>query len=118
MLFVLIGLEVLVLDFKDAYFIGCTLVIPIIILARYISVELPLMFLRLFRNIPKVKGFIMTWSGLRGGVSIALALSLPQDSPRDVILILTYIVVVYSIIVQGLTLGPAVQWYKKKIGVE
>ncbi len=117
-LFVLIGLEVLVLDFKDAYFIGCAFAIPIIILARYISVEVPLMFLRFFRSIPKVKGFIMTWCGLRGGVSIALALSLPKDSPRDVILILTYIVVVFSIIVQGLTLGPAVNQYKKRIGTQ
>jgi len=117
-LFVLIGLEVLVLDFKDAYFIGCTLAIPIIIVARYVSVEVPLLFLRLFRRIPVVKGFIMTWSGLRGGVSIALALSLPQESPRDVILILTYIVVVFSIIVQGITLGPAVRWYKKRVGID
>jgi CPA1 family monovalent cation:H+ antiporter len=117
-LFVLIGLEVLVLDFKDVYFIGCTLAIPIIIIARYVSVEVPLLFLRLFRKIPIVKGFIMTWSGLRGGVSIALALSLPQDSPRDVILILTYIVVVFSIIIQGLTLGQAVKWYKKRVGIE
>jgi CPA1 family monovalent cation:H+ antiporter len=117
-LFVLIGLEVLGLDFKDSYFIGCILAIPIIIVARYVSVEVPLLFLRLFRKIPIVKGFIMTWSGLRGGVSIALALSLPQDSPRDVILILTYIVVVFSIIIQGLTLGQAVKWYKKRVGIE
>lgn len=117
-LFVLIGLEVLILNFKQTYFIGCSLVIPVIIIARYVSVEFPLVFLRFFRPIPKIKGFIMTWSGIRGGVSIALALSLPEDSPRDIILILTYIVVVFSIIVQGLTLGPAVRWYKKRLGIE
>ena len=112
-LFVLIGLEVLILNFEHTYFLGCSLVIPVIIIARYVSVEFPLMFLRLFRKIPKIKGFIMTWSGIRGGVSIALALSLPDDSPRDILLVLTYIVVVFSILVQGLTLGPAVRWYKK-----
>ncbi len=117
-LFVLIGLEVLVLNFEGTYFLGCSLVIPVIIIARYISVEFPLVFLRLFRSIPKIKGFIMTWSGIRGGVSIALALSLPDDSPRDILLVLTYIVVVFSILVQGLTLGPAVKWYKKRIGLE
>ncbi len=117
-LFVLIGLEVLVLNFEGTYFLGCSLVIPVIIIARYISVEFPLIFLRLFRSIPKIKGFIMTWSGIRGGVSIALALSLPDDSPRDILLVLTYIVVVFSILVQGLTLGPAVKWYKKRIGLE
>jgi CPA1 family monovalent cation:H+ antiporter len=115
-LFVLIGLELLVLDFKQTYFIGCGLVIPVIIIARYVSVEIPLIFLRLLRRVPKIKGVIMTWSGIRGGVSIALALSLPTDSPRNVILVLTYIVVVFSIVVQGLTLGPAVKWYKKSIG--
>lgn len=117
-LFVLIGLEVLILDFKQTYFLGCSLVIPVIIIARYISVEFPLVFLRFFRPIPKIKGFIMTWSGIRGGVSIALALSLPDDSPRNVLLVLTYIVVVFSIVVQGLTLGPAVRWYKKRLGIE
>jgi Na+:H+ antiporter len=117
-LFVLIGLEVLVLNFESTYFLGCSLVIPVIIIARYISVEFPLIFLRLFRSIPKIKGLIMTWSGIRGGVSIALALSLPDDSPRDILLVLTYIVVVFSILVQGLTLGPAVKWYKKRVGLE
>jgi len=117
-LFVLIGLEVLILNFKEAYFLGCSLVVPIILVARYISVEFPLIFLRFFRSIPRIKGFIMTWSGIRGGVSIALALSLPDDSPRDIILVLTYIVVVFSILVQGLTLGPAVKWYKDKTSID
>ena len=106
------------MNFKQTYFLGCSLVIPVIIIARYISVEFPLIFLRFFRPVPRIKGFIMTWSGIRGGVSIALALSLPDDSPRDIILVLTYMVVVFSIIVQGLTLGPAVKWYKKRLGID
>lgn len=117
-LFVLIGLELLVLDFKNTYFIGCCIAILVVIIARYISVEVPLLFLRFFRKIPNIKGLIMTWSGLRGGVSIALALSLPTDSPRDVILVLTYIVVVFSILVQGLTLGPVVRWYRERVEIE
>ncbi len=117
-LFVLIGLEILIINFKQTYFLGCSLVIPVIIIARYISVEFPLIFLRMFRPIPRIKGFIMTWSGIRGGVSIALALSVPEDSHRDIILVLTYIVVVFSIVVQGLTLGPAVRWYKKRLNLD
>ena len=113
-LFVLIGLEVLVLNFEKAILAGCILVIPITILARYISVEVPLIFLRFFRRLPTLKGFIMTWCGLRGGVSIALALSLPDSDERDVIIVLTYIVVVFSILVQGLTLSRAVKWVRSK----
>ncbi len=73
---------------------------------------------QLWGEAQKIKGLIMTWSGIRGGVSIALALALPDDSPRDIMLVLTYIVVVFSILVQGLTLGPAVKWYKKRVGLE
>lgn len=113
-LFVLIGLEVLVLNFEKTILAGCILVIPITILARYISVEVPLIFLRFFRRLPTLKGFIMTWCGLRGGVSIALALSLPDSDERDVIIVLTYIVVVFSILVQGLTLSRAVKWVRSK----
>lgn len=114
LLFVLIGLEVLVLNFQTTFIAGCVLVIPVIIIARYISVEVPLLFLRYFRKLPSLKGFVMTWCGLRGGVSIALALSLPSSDHRDVILVLTYIVVVFSIFVQGLTLGRVVNWVRSK----
>ncbi|MEM7009487.1 MAG: sodium:proton antiporter [Thermodesulfobacteriota bacterium] len=117
-LFVLIGLEILIVNFKETYFIGASLVIPVIIIARYISVEFPLIFLRFFRPIPRIKGLIMTWIGIRGGVSIALALSLPEDSHKDIILVLTYMVVVFSILIQGLTLAPLVKWYKKREGMD
>jgi len=110
LLFVLIGLEVLVLNFQTTFIAGCILVIPVIIIARYISVEAPLIFLRFFRKLPSLKGFVMTWCGLRGGVSIALALSLPRSDDRDVVLVLTYVVVVFSIFVQGLTLGRVINW--------
>ena len=114
LLFVLIGLEVLVLNFHTAFILGCVLVIPVTIIARYISVEVPLLFLRYFRRLPSLKGFIMTWCGLRGGVSIALALSLPDSNQRDVIIALTYVVVVFSILVQGLTLGRVIEWVRRR----
>jgi len=113
-LFVLIGLEVLVLNFERSYIICGLMAIPLITLARFVSVELPLVLLRYFRQIPNLSGFIMTWSGIRGGVSIALALSLPDSKERDLLVFMTYIVVVFSILVQGLTLENAVKWNNKK----
>jgi CPA1 family monovalent cation:H+ antiporter len=109
-LFVLIGLEALVLDLEKPYIICGLIAIPLITAARYVSVELPLVFLKLFRNIPSLSGFIMTWSGIRGGVSIALALGLDDSPQRDLIVIMTYVVVVFSITVQGLTLENALKW--------
>ncbi len=114
LLFVLIGLEVLVLNFQKTFLAGCILVIPVTIIARYVSVEVPLIFLRFFRKLPSLKGFVMTWCGLRGGVSIALALSLPNSQERDVVIVLTYVVVVFSVFVQGLTLGRVINWVKSK----
>lgn len=113
-LFVLIGLEVLILDFEKSYIICGLIAIPLITLARFVSVELPLVFLRFFRRIPSLSGFIMTWSGIRGGVSIALALGLPDSKERDLIVLMTYVVVVFSILVQGLTLESAVKWNRKR----
>jgi len=105
-LFVLIGLEALVLQWRGAYFAAGLLVIPLILLARFISVGAPISFLRLAgrpftRNAVKV----LVWGGLKGGISVALALTLPPGPERDVFLVMTYIVVVFSITVQGLTIG-------------
>ncbi|MGH7890693.1 MAG: cation:proton antiporter [Thermodesulfobacteriota bacterium] len=113
-LFVLIGLEALVLDLEKPYIICGLISIPLITVARYVSVEVPLVFLKLFRNIPSLSGFIMTWSGIRGGVSIALALSLVDSPQRDLIVIMTYVVVVFSITVQGLTLENALKWNRSR----
>ncbi len=113
-LFVLIGLEALVLDLEKPYIICGLISIPLITAARYVSVELPLVFLKLFRKIPSLSGFIMTWSGIRGGVSIALALSLADSPHRDLIVIMTYVVVVFSIVVQGLTLDKAMKWNRSR----
>jgi CPA1 family monovalent cation:H+ antiporter len=108
-LFVLIGLEVLVLAFTSAYLAAGLLAIPIVLLVRFVSVGLPVVLLRPFRAFSPNVVKILTWGGLRGGISVALALSLPSSPPRDAILAVTYTVVVFSILVQGLTIGKLVR---------
>ena len=104
-LFVLIGLEVLVLQFTTGYLLAGLLAIPIVLLARWISVGIPVSLLRMRRDFSPGVVRIMTWGGLRGGISVALALSLSPGVERDVILAVTYTVVVFSILVQGLTVS-------------
>lgn len=108
-LFVLIGLELLVLTFVDDYLLASLLMIPIVILVRFISVGLPIGFLRFKREFSPHVVKILTWGGLRGGISVALALSLPTGTERELILSLTYVVVIFSIVVQGLTIGKLVR---------
>ncbi|MEW4563174.1 sodium:proton antiporter [Bremerella sp. JC770] len=116
-LFVLIGLEVLVLSFKMSYLLAGALAIPAALLARFLSVGTVVTALQ------KVTGReftphaikVMTWGGLRGGISVALALSLQEeihaqqsqyDNVGELILTMTYVVVAFSILVGGLTMGP------------
>jgi CPA1 family monovalent cation:H+ antiporter len=107
-LFVLIGLEVLVLSFASGYILASLLCIPLVILARFASVSIPVITLRRFRTFTPGIIKILTWGGLRGGISVALALSLPMGPERDLILAVTYAVVVFSILVQGLTIKNVV----------
>ena len=102
-LFVLIGMEVLILQFTPGYLLAGVLAILIVLFARMVSVAIPVGLLRLWREFSPGVVKILTWGGLRGGISVALALSLPPGPERDVILTITYIVVVFSIFVQGLT---------------
>ena len=105
-LFVLIGLEILVLDFSPALLWAGMASIPLVILARWFSVGVPVTLLRRWRSFSPHAVKILTWSGLRGGISVALALSLPPGAIRDQMVFITYIIVVFSIVVQGLTVGP------------
>ncbi|MFQ3238581.1 MAG: CPA1 family monovalent cation:H+ antiporter [Olleya marilimosa] len=108
-LFVLIGMEMLVLTFKFEYLTAGLLAIPLVLVCRYISLLVPIKF---FENkldfVPKTN-LIMTWGGLRGGISIALALGLTEVMERDLILVITYVVVVFSILIQGMTVGKLVK---------
>lgn len=104
-LFLLIGIEVLVLTFNGQFLLAGALLIPIVLLARLISVGAPITALRMRRTFPRRTVRILTWGGLRGGVSVALALSLPQGEVREQILVCTYVVVLFSLLVQGTTLG-------------
>ncbi|RSK48845.1 cation:proton antiporter [Hymenobacter rigui] len=108
-LFVLIGLEMLVLDINRTVLLVGTLAIGITLVARLVSVALPLSVLRRYYHFDRPTLRVLTWGGLRGGISVALALSLPDSMPRDLIVGITYVVVIFSIIVQGLTIGPLVK---------
>lgn len=107
-LFVLLGLEVLVVSFTDQYILAGLLTIPAVLLARMISVGLPISLMRAAgRSFTPHAVKILTWGGLRGGISVALALSIPKSAGayRDVVLSITYCVVIFAILVQGLTVG-------------
>ena len=108
-LFLLIGMEVLILVYHTEYFLAALAIIPVVLLSRFISVGVPIHFMRKFREFSPGVTRLMTWGGLRGGISVALALSLPQGIEREVILAVTYALVIFSILVQGLTLGSLVK---------
>ncbi len=115
-LFVLIGMEMLILTYKGNYIAAGFLAIPLVLVCRYISLLIPIKFFEKRLDFAPKTNLIMTWGGLRGGISIALALGLTQAMHRELFLIVTYIVVIFSIIVQGLSIGKLVKWVEKKYG--
>ena len=104
-LFVLIGMEVMLIAFSWNLFAAGLAMVIMTLIARALTVWVPVHYLPGYFKLPKGAGLVLTWGGLRGGISVALALSLPSGSERDVILSLTYCIVVVSILVQGLTVG-------------
>ncbi len=108
-LFVLLGLEVMVLTFHTEYILASLAIIPLVLFARFVSVSLPVMLMKRFRSFTPNIIQVMTWGGLRGGISVALALSLPMGDQREVILAITYAVVLFSILIQGPTLGRVIR---------
>ncbi len=102
-LFLLIGLELLILTFTNQFMIAGLIAIPVVLLARFACVGTPIHIMRKFRTFSPYAATILTWGGLRGGISVALALSIPPGPAREPLLVITYFVVVFSILVQGLT---------------
>lgn len=114
-LFVMIGMEILVLTFETNYLKAALLAVPIVLLCRYVSLWIPIKFFaKRLEFVPKTT-LIMTWGGLRGGISIALALTLTDTMQRELFLVITYVIVVFSIIGQGLTVEPFVKKFTKNI---
>lgn len=115
-LFVLIGLEVIVFSFTGRYLLAGLAAIPVVLMARFVAVGLPVGAMRAMgRTFSPHAVKMLTWGGLRGGISVALAMSIPKSMhgepmpQRDVIVAVTYVVVVFSIVVQGLSMGPLVK---------
>ncbi len=104
-LFLLMGLELLVLSWNRNYLYAGLLAIPAVLLARFVSVGASFGLLRVVQRPVRGTISILTWGGLRGGLAIALALAIPPTPQRDELLAITYVVVVFSIMVQGLTMG-------------
>jgi CPA1 family monovalent cation:H+ antiporter len=108
-LFLFIGLEVLLLVFSGKMLLAGLVAVPLLLFSRWASVALPMTLLRSRTNLGRGAVRIMTWGGLRGGISVALALSLPAGRERDLVLAVTYMLVVFSILVQGPTLNRVIK---------
>lgn len=111
-LFILIGFEILVIN-KNLSFIEIGLItILIVLIARYLSIGVSILLIKFKRTFPKNTIWVLTWGGLRGGISVALALSLNQNMHRDLFVTITYVVVLFSILIQGLSIGKFVKYLK------
>ncbi|SDX42891.1 cation:proton antiporter [Flavobacterium degerlachei] len=105
LLFVLIGLELLIIQTNQKILFAAILILFITLITRYISVYIPSIAVRLKERISQKTLLILTWGGLRGGISIALALSIDPEFSKDIWVTITYVIVCFSILVQGMTIG-------------
>jgi CPA1 family monovalent cation:H+ antiporter len=108
-LFVLIGLQMVLLPFITNYILIGILAIVLLLVCRYLSLSIPILFLKDKKLFNSRTALVMTWGGLRGGLSVALTLSLPESPYKEIIVSITYIIVIFSILVQGLTTGKLVK---------
>ncbi len=112
-LFLLIGLQVITITFNSSISMAMVAAIPIALVARFLSVAIPIKCLSNLKEFTKGAIPILTWGGLRGGISVALALSLPSVQGKELILAMTYGIVIFSIIVQGLTMSSIIKRFIK-----
>lgn len=117
-LFLLIGLEVLVIAQRADHIGVALLLIPVTLIARFAAVSIPITILSRWRSFTPGAIPVLTWGGLRGGIAVALALSLPVNEYKSTILTITYAVVLFSIIVQGLTIKPLVERSVSQGGID
>lgn len=108
-LFLLIGLEFLVIGLAPDYAVLALLAIPLVLCARLCAVYVPMKLVGAFRDFTKGAVPVLTWGGVRGGISVALALSLPDNEYKPLIITVTYGVVIFSVIVQGLTIKRLIE---------
>lgn len=116
-LFMLIGLELMVVSFQVEYLWVGLIVALMLVVVRYFSLWLPDRLFRLKSNTEGGALQIMTWGGLRGGISIALALSLPHSEVKNILVSITFVVVLFSVLVQGFTLGKVIQRFSPSVPV-
>lgn len=108
-LFVLIGLQMVLLPFITNYLLIGVSAIVLLLICRYFSLSIPILFLKDKHLFNRRTALVMTWGGLRGGLSVALTLSLPESPYKEIIVSITYIIVIFSILVQGLTTARLVK---------
>jgi len=114
LLFTFIGFEVLVMDIQPAYLVAGALTIPVVLAGRALAVAAPLRLFLFKQKFTKGAIPVMTWGGLRGGISVALALSLPDSPDKDMIVVATYVAVVFSVLVQGLSIKWVIEKFVKE----